>query len=776
MPISDALRNTKVKFLNCELNCNSGHLFVDEKDINLEPLIFQFLLLLIEQQGQIVSKQQVISSLWQERTPTDEALRAMVKKAREALKDNARNPQFIKTIPTKGYLFIPSVEVKSTVVKSWFQQNIKSIVLAGLVVTSLLAALSWWLINTYFITVEPEVKVEIVNENIARLDNRVNTYYTNKGLLNIIANPTSSNESNILLIDNIDNDNKLMLSFEEPIHDDVWYSTSHQTVLVMRKDKSGFFKVKLSESVISPNIFKFDFALPVDEKIIGINDSVTNAFLFNESNGVFSLFDIDTGEQSTTDVFDDLSERVQLIIGNLLSEVQTTKLTSQTETENEQDKLENIGINISPVIFSSPTTNYFAVLINYSSRASNSKGAELLFYETLNQSELYASKSLENTTVSNLLWDKEGTRTSYIDEIGKLFSFQLSQQSLTTWRLGGTKLNNLLADCGNECFVVASKLGIPKVVQTHLSFSKPIDTPINGSLRSYAAITKSNTKSRSEYLPLYKESALYFVAEISPQTNRVGLYKREADGMETLVFEFNEAVNIQEFTINEEESMIAGVSNQRPFLLNLQSKQFQYINLNAPIIKHLIFDGDQLNYFGSWFDNSEKLVSSSDQSQSQAIASGVFSYNTRTKGNQRLIENAFALVETNLYENTDTDVNRLASTLKISIEGEVSVRVADQTESISIANIQTDCIRCWQLVDNYFYYLGTSDTGTQESVLYRVDMLSLEKSAMPLPKTFYKGEFLNQFSINPTTGDLALLQRQDLQTELTRITGMQQVY
>jgi transcriptional activator of cad operon len=105
-----SLQNKIAGFLNCKLDCNSGHLSVDGDAQKLEPMVHQFLSLLIQHQGELVSKKIVIKTLWPDKEPSDDTLRAMVKKAREALKDNARKPRYIKTVPTKGYLFIPPLD------------------------------------------------------------------------------------------------------------------------------------------------------------------------------------------------------------------------------------------------------------------------------------------------------------------------------------------------------------------------------------------------------------------------------------------------------------------------------------------------------------------------------------------------------------------------------------------------------------------------------------------------------------------------------------------
>ncbi|MEM0911590.1 MAG: helix-turn-helix domain-containing protein, partial [Pseudomonadota bacterium] len=78
----------------------------DGEELPLEPKIQAFLTLLVESNGEVIERQQILQALWDDPDKADERLRALVKKTREALNDNAKSPKFIKTIPKKGYRFL----------------------------------------------------------------------------------------------------------------------------------------------------------------------------------------------------------------------------------------------------------------------------------------------------------------------------------------------------------------------------------------------------------------------------------------------------------------------------------------------------------------------------------------------------------------------------------------------------------------------------------------------------------------------------------------------
>ncbi|WP_162601755.1 winged helix-turn-helix domain-containing protein [Occallatibacter savannae] len=79
--------------------------------VKIQDQPFRVLLLLLEHSGEIVSRDQLRSNLWQEGTfvDFDGSLNVILKKLRAALDDNPDNPRFIETIPRSGYRFIAPV-------------------------------------------------------------------------------------------------------------------------------------------------------------------------------------------------------------------------------------------------------------------------------------------------------------------------------------------------------------------------------------------------------------------------------------------------------------------------------------------------------------------------------------------------------------------------------------------------------------------------------------------------------------------------------------------
>jgi DNA-binding winged helix-turn-helix (wHTH) protein/tetratricopeptide (TPR) repeat protein len=79
--------------------------------LKIQELPFQMLLVLLENRGKLVTKEELGKRLWDRSTfvEVDKSLYVMAGKLREALGDNATQPRFIKTVSGRGYCFIGNV-------------------------------------------------------------------------------------------------------------------------------------------------------------------------------------------------------------------------------------------------------------------------------------------------------------------------------------------------------------------------------------------------------------------------------------------------------------------------------------------------------------------------------------------------------------------------------------------------------------------------------------------------------------------------------------------
>src|SRR5689334_21641905 len=81
-----------------------------DKALPLTPKLFETLLILIENSGRIVQKEQFMERLWPHTFVEGANLTSNIQQLRKSLGDNARQPEYIETVTKRGYRFIANVE------------------------------------------------------------------------------------------------------------------------------------------------------------------------------------------------------------------------------------------------------------------------------------------------------------------------------------------------------------------------------------------------------------------------------------------------------------------------------------------------------------------------------------------------------------------------------------------------------------------------------------------------------------------------------------------
>ena len=101
-----------MRFGRFEVDFENGVLSKNGERNHLQGQPLQLLELLLQQPGQLVTREQIQRQLWPDGTVVEfeHSVNAAVKRLREALGDDADKPTFIETIPRRGYRFIARVE------------------------------------------------------------------------------------------------------------------------------------------------------------------------------------------------------------------------------------------------------------------------------------------------------------------------------------------------------------------------------------------------------------------------------------------------------------------------------------------------------------------------------------------------------------------------------------------------------------------------------------------------------------------------------------------
>jgi TolB-like protein/Tfp pilus assembly protein PilF len=110
----------RIRFGIFEVDPRSGELFRQGSKIKLQNQLFQLLTVLLDRPGEVVTREELRKSLWPKDTfvDFDRGLNKAINGLRATLRDHAKKPRFIETLPHRGYRFIAPVETAGVFAKT----------------------------------------------------------------------------------------------------------------------------------------------------------------------------------------------------------------------------------------------------------------------------------------------------------------------------------------------------------------------------------------------------------------------------------------------------------------------------------------------------------------------------------------------------------------------------------------------------------------------------------------------------------------------------------
>lgn len=112
--MSTAGRDRLLRFGSFELSRSRRELRRCGHRLHLPPQAFDVLVALTDRPGDVVTRQTLIDRLWGQDevfVDYDGGINSAIKRLRRTLRDDARSPRFIETVPKSGYRFVAPVEV-----------------------------------------------------------------------------------------------------------------------------------------------------------------------------------------------------------------------------------------------------------------------------------------------------------------------------------------------------------------------------------------------------------------------------------------------------------------------------------------------------------------------------------------------------------------------------------------------------------------------------------------------------------------------------------------
>ena len=113
----------------------------DDEKIRLTPKGFAVLRYLVEHAGRLVTQSELLEAVWPDTFVQPEVLKSQVLDIRRALGDDPKHPQFIETLPRRGYQFIAPTKGPSSEVPAGLEQPSRRLVGRGAALAQLRGSL-----------------------------------------------------------------------------------------------------------------------------------------------------------------------------------------------------------------------------------------------------------------------------------------------------------------------------------------------------------------------------------------------------------------------------------------------------------------------------------------------------------------------------------------------------------------------------------------------------------------------------------------------------------
>jgi len=100
-------------FGDCELDLDRFELRRDGTVCKVEPQVFDVLTLLVRERGRVVTKEEILDTVWGDRFVSESALTSRIKALRRAVGDDGSTQRVVRTVHGRGYEFVAHTDERA---------------------------------------------------------------------------------------------------------------------------------------------------------------------------------------------------------------------------------------------------------------------------------------------------------------------------------------------------------------------------------------------------------------------------------------------------------------------------------------------------------------------------------------------------------------------------------------------------------------------------------------------------------------------------------------
>lgn len=702
---------SEISFDQFVIQTPSGQVLKDKQLVKLEPQVLTFLLLLIRHKDHIVSRDEIVAEVWAGKKASDDAIRALVKKLRIALGDNARAPKFLKTVPLKGYLFIMPVHIEFHQ-EDWWRS--KYVIYGALIVAVILITL---LVQSQFGSFESNEKKEkrdVTVSTITQMKGSEVSPHLSKNDRLLYSHRGPNDKSTHLYVKNLTSAVSKRLTWDTANYTDGIFSRDASQAIVKRREGDDetfvLFNFDPTGELLNAEAVVLDEALTLQRiSAISYSHNGESLYLFGESKGKLNIAKENESIQSA-------QVNYGLIRYNIASKESVVlalpvPLGARVVDAKESDDGELL-----------------AVLIQSEAHA------DIHLVELESKITLFVKRipSLTNSFV----WAPDGESITFVTATSELLNLNLQRQRLYAWTGLPMAVSDVVSQCGEYCFVVKEK---------EADLVNIVERPFVFNPQQYMSATQFSLSSNDRF-PTYFNNGegIYFLS----LTNDALSLQRHIDGQPLeSIYELPKTSNIQSFSLSPNEKRFTGELDGRIVVYDVDMGTLTFIS-----------SGLQKHTNPVWVNNDSVLYKQQSDGASLLYLHDVSSnqFTTLAKGIaliKPLSDEQWLVVDDKFqaYILTTNDITTLTIDMLTADN-----KVAD-VDSINNANFVFD--------GNALYFLSDVDN---TPMLNQIELSSrvLNRKALGLLSV------LPQFDIHPNAQRMLVVESSLAQSNLIRVDGL----
>ena len=718
-----SFNNTIVQLGEFVLNTQNGELRKADVLVKIEPQLLEFLLLLIQQKltgkDAIVTREMMIETIWSGKTASDDAIRAVVKKLREVLKDDARRPSYIKTIPTKGYLLICEVEQRTQGTLAWKQRLFKY----GLV--TLLALMLFAGVQFTYLWYSSKDGEPIRASTVKVLSEDIKTYvsadyHSENGFL---YSKIGSNDNSLqLYVKNIEGDDGKRLTWD----------VSHDHIGRWSPDGNYILIQKYNASNRDFSVYEY----PSMQKVFG-QEMISKASVIGES------------QQAQLIPISWLHEEDQILIYSRADDNQNQIALYAYSITNKILKLKTsipLQVNKIHAIEVSNDSQFFAIYY----QDTNNNSLLTIFNRFTN--EIIDTVGLE-ANIKRIVWDSNNQLISYLlDGVG-LRSYDITARKQKRWQGLQAATQSLISQCGPNCFMFTQHNGDFLDIQE-------IRSPM---VDENIIMTRLIESSGLDDLPVYgNDGSLYYVTRVD---GRSLIEKRDIDNKNYQIFELPSSGIVKSLSINKTNTALIGELDNRIFLYRLDTGVFSFVTGIRENARSPSWLNDDSGFIFTKFRETEKTDSQTKQALESSLP--VYVHYEIATSSKRELGQAFQSVihiAENRYlvskDNTSYTLAEAESLVALFQNADV-VKFSQETSIV----LKLSSPNAFQIINSKLYFLTQTTSNTELNV---VDLESLEMTPYSISGSAYN----QHFSISNDLRKLAITSNKSTASRIIQINGL----